>query len=104
MIRFLFAVAAALALVKPAYAVDDWLEGMKFVDPTTQQWCCNHVDCERVKPGELTETPAGVIVNATGELWPWARVIFASPEDVWVRCRVLSTGKTRCLIAPPRGS
>lgn len=91
-----------LLIATPAAAVDDWLEGMKFTDPVTKQWCCNHVDCTRQKVGAVTETPAGIIINETGELWPLNRVIWASPEDVWVRC-VYGDGRTRCLIGPPRG-
>lgn len=86
----------------PARAVDDWIDGIKFTDPATKQWCCNHVDCKRIAETSITQTPAGIIINDTGELWPYARVIWASP-DTWVRCQH-ADGKTRCLIGPHRGS
>jgi hypothetical protein len=96
MVRF---VAVFLALFGSSFAIahDHWVSQKRLVDPLSGQWCCNHIDCREEKVSEV----AGGYRVETGEVIPYTRVIWASPEGTWVRCRNMQTNATRCLIGPP---
>jgi hypothetical protein len=56
-----------------------------------------------VPPDGIREVTGGYSVAATGELIPYARVIWRSEDGAWWRCRNLYNNSTRCLIGPPPG-
>jgi hypothetical protein len=98
MVRF---VAVLLALLCSSFAVahESWISRNRLADPMSGQWCCNHIDCRE----ETVKEVAGGYRVETGEIIPYTRVIWASPEGTWVRCRNMQTNATRCLIGPPPG-
>lgn len=80
-----------------------WISNEMLRDPQSQEWCCGDLDCQT----ETVREVAGGYQVETGEIVPYARVIWKSPEGTWIRCRYLSgekTNQTRCLIGPPPGS
>jgi hypothetical protein len=100
MVRF---VAVFLALLGSSIAAahDSWINRSRLTDPMSGQWCCNHIDCAEIPNGGVREVSGGFLVSETGETIPYTRVIWASPEGTWVRCRNMQTNATRCLIGPP---
>jgi hypothetical protein len=87
-----------------AAAHESWISKNKLRDPLSNQWCCNHIDCAEVPQSGVREVNGGYLLAETGETIPYTRVIWASPEGTWVRCRYMSGEKanqTRCLIGPP---
>ena len=89
-----------------AAAHESWISRNKLRDPLSNQWCCNHIDCAEIPKEGIREVNGGYTLAETGETIPYTRVIWASPEGSWVRCRFLhgaDAGKTRCLIGPPPG-
>ena len=87
-----------------AAAHDSWISRNRLTDPTSGEWCCNHVDCAEVPAGGLAEKPGGYEVAETGEVIPYQRIIWKSQDGGWWRCRNVRTNATRCLIGPPPGS
>jgi hypothetical protein len=87
-----------------ALAHDSWISRNRLTDPTSGEWCCNHIDCAAVPADGINEVNGGYAVVETGELVPYARVIWRSQDGSWWRCRNMRTNATRCLIGPPRGS
>lgn len=97
--------ALALALLAPmtAHGHDSWISRQRMVDPESKEWCCNIYDCRVEKVREVS----GGYSTAGGDVVPFSRVIWKSPDGQWWRCRYMAgekTGKTRCLIGPPPGS
>jgi hypothetical protein len=90
--------------ISVAGAHDSWISRNRLTDPQSGQWCCNHIDCEGQKNGDIREVQGGYLVAATGEVIPYARVIWKSEDGSWWRCRNMQTNATRCLIGPPPGS
>jgi hypothetical protein len=85
---------------EPAQAHDSWINLNGLTDPVTKHWCCNHDDCN-AEP--VREVIGGYQVQ-TGEVIPFSRILWKSPDGRWWRCRFLSgvqAGQTRCLIGPP---
>lgn len=96
--------AIVCAIAGAAHAHDHWINAMRLHDPVSGAWCCDERDCAAVPAGGVAERSGGYLVVETGELIPYARVIWRSPDGAWWRCRNLATGATRCLIGPPPGS
>ena len=93
--------------VSVAAAHDFWISRQRLTDPLSGEWCCNHIDCAVVPAGGITEVANGYRVSETGEVIASTRIIWRSPDGMWMRCRYLSgdrAGKTRCLIGPPPAS
>jgi len=102
--RLLLIVLLGLLASSFAAAHDHWISRNRMVDPQSGEWCCNHIDCDRVPTGGVREIFGGYLVGETGETIPYQRVIWKSEDGVWWRCRNLRTNATRCLIGPPQGS
>jgi hypothetical protein len=80
-----------------------WISNEMLRDPQSQDWCCGALDCKT----ETVREVAGGYQVETGEIVPYARVIWRSPDGAWIRCRYLGgkrANQTRCLIGPPPGS
>jgi hypothetical protein len=92
-----------LAWTTSASAHESWISRKRLADPLSGQWCCNHIDCAEIPRGGIREVAGGYLIAETGETIPFHRVIWASPEGTWVRCRNMQTNATRCLIGPPPG-
>ncbi len=83
-----------------------WVNTLNLKDPVTKDWCCNEKDCAPVPVGGIKENAINFLVVETGEYIAKERIIWKAPDGRWWRCRNLGsyeTGKTRCLIGPPRG-
>lgn len=81
-------------------AHESWINRQNLTDPLSKQTCCNKNDCVEE---QVREVIGGYLVMS-GEVIPYSRVIWASPEGTWVRCRNTPTdpkSSTRCLIGPP---
>lgn len=103
----LLTIVSVLLTASIALAHDHWINNLRLTDPTSGEWCCNHIDCAAEPAGGVTEGSGGYLVGATGEVIPYTRVIWKSQDGAWWRCRYLGgerAGKTRCLIGPPPGS
>jgi hypothetical protein len=87
-----------------ATAHDHWISRNRITDPTSGEWCCNHIDCAEVPQNGVRENGVGYVVAETGETIPYARIIWKSQDGSWWRCRNMRTNATRCLIGPPPGS
>jgi len=98
---FIFALAGVL-LALPARAHESWINKQMLRDPQSGEFCCNEHDC---RPEKVVETRGGYMVE-TGEVIPYHRVIWRSPDGTWWRCRAWHNGqqRTRCLLGPPPGS
>jgi hypothetical protein len=81
-------------------AHESWISSSCLTDPSSGEWCCNHIDCREETVREI----AGGYQVETGEIIPYSRVIWKSQDGAWWRCRNLGTNTTRCLIGPPSGS
>jgi hypothetical protein len=94
---------AAIAMAAPAIGHDSWISRQQLRDPASGEWCCNAIDCR----AETVREVAGGYATEGGDVVPFARVIWRSPDGAWHRCRYMSgprEGRTRCLIGPPPGS
>jgi hypothetical protein len=100
--RFCLALAGVLVLAPIALAHDSWINQLRLTDPQSGEWCCNMHDCRSEQVAEI----AGGYLVQTGEVIPYSRVIWRTPDGTWWRCRKYVDGKdvTRCLIGPPPGS
>lgn len=99
MMRYGATAAGLLLLIVPALAHDSWISRQRIVDPVTGEWCCNLHDCQV----EAVREVSGGYSTAGGDVVPFSRVIWKSPDGRWWRCRYLGgekAGKTRCLIGP----
>lgn len=95
----------SLSMSSPVKGHDSWISRERIVDPVTNEWCCNHIDCAEEVSG-VEAVDGGYLIKSTGEVIPRERVVWRSPGGWW-RCRYLGGekfGKTRCLIGPPQGS
>ncbi|MQW89491.1 hypothetical protein [Sinorhizobium saheli] len=67
--------------------------------------CCSNLDCRQVAGTAISERPQGYIVNATGEVLPYADSrVRISPDGAYHWCSAAGKayGKTICLFVPPR--
>lgn len=97
-------VLSLLLCASPALAHDHWIRAQNLTDPLSGESCCNVNDCVPVLPGGVQEVSGGYLLVGTGEFVPSARVIWKSPDGLWIRCQYMAgtnIGKTRCLIGPP---
>lgn len=99
-------ITVVLVLVASTFAAahDSWISRNRLTDPSSGEWCCNHIDCRAVPHGGVNEVSGGYVISETGETIPYARVIWRSQDGIWWRCRNMRTNATRCLIGPPQGS
>jgi hypothetical protein len=69
--------------------------------------CCASQDCRAALVGEVTESPDGYVITATGEIVPMLdKRVKDSPDGVFHICAHLAgidAGKTICLFKPDRG-
>ena len=86
-------VAALLVLSLSSIAVahDHWISRNRMIDPQSGEWCCNHIDCEAVPTGGVSEVIGGYSVAETAETIPYARGLWRSQDGSWWRCRNLRT-------------
>jgi hypothetical protein len=81
-----------------------WIEDYRLYDPQTGDWCCGKNDCGAIEGDGISQTSLGYQIKATGEVIPYSRVIWESPDGKPWRCWNTygeRKGLTRCLIMPP---
>lgn len=103
LLELVIAIVAHVLLARPANAHDSFISKKRLHDPSSKEWCCNHIDCAAVPVGGIAEYGRGYLVTETREVIPYARVLWESDDGRWWRCRNLDTNATRCLIGPPQG-
>jgi hypothetical protein len=99
--RRLSSAAWFVLTIAPAAAHDSWINKERRTNPAGE-WCCNVQDCSVIPDEQVSVTPQGYYLVATGEFIAHAQAAVSGDNRFWA-CRRRDQS-IRCFFFPPPGT